>query len=174
MGVFVDLCLKTEQIKQQAEQLRRLEEAEHRQQLAEAADRLEAETKRNRFFTLAVDMLGIADFSGRFKQMNPTWEKCLGYSEEELRAKSGLELIHPEDREAMAGHLQQLQEGVATTYFEGRYRCKDGSWRWLGWTAASFVSEKLIYVFARDVTARKEAENQIQELNARLQGKLPR
>src|SRR5882724_6517373 len=97
--VFVELHLKTEQIKQQAEQLRWIEEKEHRELLAEAVDRLEAETKRNRFFTLALDMLAIADFEGCFRQMNPSWEKCLGYTEEELRTKSGLDLVHPEDRE---------------------------------------------------------------------------
>jgi signal transduction histidine kinase len=69
----------------------------------------------------------------------------------------------------MAGLLDQLQEGSSTTYFEGRYRCKDGSWRWLGWTAAPFVSEELIYIFARDITTRKQAENEIRQLNFKLQ-----
>ena len=54
---------------QHAEQLRRIEEAEHRKRLAEAVDKLEAETKRNRFFTLALDMLGIGTFEGRLLQV---------------------------------------------------------------------------------------------------------
>src|SRR5437763_1508984 len=65
VGVFVELWPKTEQIKQQAERLREVEEAEHRSRLAEAEDKLDRETKRNRFFTLALDMLGIGDFDGR-------------------------------------------------------------------------------------------------------------
>ena len=169
VGVFVDLYLKAEQLQRQAEQIRQIEEAEHRRRLADAVDRLEAETKRNRFFTLALDMLGITDFDGCFKQVNPSWEKCLGYTEEELRCQSSLELVHPEERSVMAELLDQLQEGSSTTYFEGRYRCKDGSWRWLGWTAAPFVSEKLIYIFARDITTRKQAENEIRQLNLKLQ-----
>src|SRR5215469_2770646 len=51
VGVFVELWRKTEHIKQQAERLREIEEVEHRRRLAEAEDRFEAETKRNRFFT---------------------------------------------------------------------------------------------------------------------------
>ena len=46
VSVFVDLWRKTEHIKQQAERLREVEEAEHRRQLAEAEDRVEAQTKR--------------------------------------------------------------------------------------------------------------------------------
>jgi PAS domain S-box-containing protein len=172
VSVFVELSLKTEQIKEQAEQLRRIQEAEHHKKLAETVGRLERETKRNRFFTLALDMLAIADFRGRFLQVNPSWEKCLGYTEEELRDRSGLELVHPEEQEEMARQMQRLQEGEPTTYFEGRYRCKDGSWRWLGWTAAPFVSEQLIYVFARDVTRRREAEREVQELNGKLKAKV--
>jgi len=171
-AVFVDLSLKAEQIREQAEQIRRIEEAEHRRRLAEAVDRLDAETKRNRFFTLALDMLAITDFQGCFKQVNPSWERCLNYDEEELRSKSVLELVHPEEREAVSTVLQQLQEGTSSTYFEGRYLCKNCSWRWLGWTAAPFLAEKLIYLFARDITARKQAENEIRELNVKLQAQV--
>src|SRR5678816_840518 len=64
VGVFVDLYKKTEQIRTQSDRLREMEEAHHRRQLAEAVDRLEAETRRNRFFSLAVDMLAIAGFDG--------------------------------------------------------------------------------------------------------------
>ena len=79
--------------------MRQLQEREHQRRLAEATDRLEAETKRNRFFTLAVDMLAIAGFDGRFKQLNPTWEKTLGFSDEELRSRPFVEFVHPDDRE---------------------------------------------------------------------------
>src|SRR5690348_4691667 len=61
VSVFVELHRQTELIKRQGEQLRRLEETKHQREMAVFADRLEAETRRNRFFTLALDMLGIAD-----------------------------------------------------------------------------------------------------------------
>lgn len=167
VSVFVELYKNTEQIKEQAERLRLMEEAEHRRQLAEAVDRLEVETQRNRFFVLSVDLLAIADFNGYMLQLNPAWEQTLGYSEEELKKTSGLDLVHPEDRPAMLEQFNRLKGG-ATTYFEGRYVCKDNSIRWLGWTAAPFVSEQLIYIFARDITARKESEQEIHHLNSEL------
>src|SRR6185503_5121312 len=105
--VFVDLFKNTEQVKVQAEQMRLLQEKEHRTALAAAEDRLEAETKRNRFFTLAVDMLAIAGFDGYFKQLNPAWERTLGFTDDELKARPYIEFVHEEDREATAQHLSR-------------------------------------------------------------------
>lgn len=168
VSVFVELHRKTELIQHQAERLRQAEEVRHQRELAEAADLLEIETKRNRFFTLAVDLLGIADFNGYFLQINPSWEKTLGYTEVELKEKSGLEFIHPEDRAAMEAQFEKLKRDNFPIYFEGRYQCKDGSYCWLGWTAAPFASEQLIYIFARDITARKANEGEIKGLNNEL------
>src|SRR5215216_4318523 len=86
VSVFVELSKRTEQIKQQAERLRQLEENAFKRQLTEAVDRLEAETKRNRFFTLSLDLLAIADFDGYMLQLNPTWEKTLGFDSQELKS----------------------------------------------------------------------------------------
>jgi PAS domain S-box-containing protein len=160
VAAFVDLYKKTEKVKQQAEMMRELQEREHRTQLAEATDRLEVETKRNRFFTLAIDMLAIAGFDGHFKQLNPSWEKTLGFSDEELKAKPLIEFVHLEDRASTEEQLQKVQTGASIAYFENRYRTKVGGWRWLGWTAAPFAEEGLIYIFARDLTERKVAEEE--------------
>lgn len=168
VSVFVELHKKTELIKQQSEQLRLIEEAKHRRELAEATDRLETETKRNRFFTLALDLLGIGGFNGHLLQVNPAWEKVLGYSEEELKGVHAVEFIHPDDRPAVIERVALLKRGLTVDYFEVRVRHKDGSYRWLGWTAAPFPSEQLIYIFGRDVTPRRRAENEIKILNEQL------
>lgn len=172
VSVFVDLSKKAEQIRQQNERLRSVEEAEHQRRLAEAVDRLETETKRNRFFTLALDMLGIADFDGRLIQTNPSWENVLGYSNGELKAISGLELAHPDERDVLAQKMEELKNGSNVAYYEGRFLHKDGSYRWLGWTAAPFPAERLFYIFARDITARKRSEDQISRLNEELEQRI--
>src|SRR5689334_11410386 len=62
--------------------------------------------------------------------------------------------------------------GSAPVYFENRYRCKDGSFRWLGWTAAPFPAEQLVYIFARDITSRRSAETEIRTLNSELERRI--
>jgi PAS domain S-box-containing protein len=169
VSVFVDLWRKTEHIKQQGERLRQIEEAEHKRQMAEASDRIETETKRNRFFTLALDMLGIGDFDGHLLQVNPAWEKVMGYSEQELKGKMPHDLVHPDDLGMIMERVRLLKQGQPAEYFEVRCRHKDGSYRWIGWTAAAFPSEKLIYIFGRNVTARRQAEEKVLDLNCELE-----
>ncbi|HLH56959.1 MAG TPA: ATP-binding protein [Verrucomicrobiae bacterium] len=130
------------------------------------------ETRRNRFFTLALDMLGIADSNGRLLQLNPSWESVLGYSESELKSISGLDLVHPSDREAMVKRMEHLRIGAGPAQLEARYRHKDGSYRWLLWSAVPFPVENLIYIFARDITPRKEAECKVASLNRELEQRL--
>lgn len=172
VSVFVELHKQTALVQKQAEELRRIEEEKHRRMLAEAADKIEAETRRNRFFTLALDLLGIADFDGHLIQVNPAWERVLGYTEAELKSRSVFDLVHHDDQETMLAQFHSLRAGRDAIYFENRYQHKFGGYRWLGWTAAPFAAERLIYIFARDVTARKASEGEIKSLNTELKSRV--
>jgi PAS domain S-box-containing protein len=163
--VFVDLYKKSEA-------LRLLTKAEHQRQLDEAQEKLEAETKRNLFFVLSLDLLAVAGFDGYFKQINPAWEKVLGFSPEDLKAKKFYEFAHPEDQTAMLEQFEKLKMGTAVTFFENRFRCKDGQYKWLGWTAAPFAADRLIYIFARDITEQKRTQKEICMLNQQLQSQI--
>ena len=172
VSVFVELYRKSELIKQQSEELRRVEQYRHQRELADVSDRLEAETKRNRFFTLSIDLLAIASFEDYFIQLNPVWASTLGFDVEELKSKCLIEFVHPEDRAATSERLTRLKMSSTPAYFENRYRCRDGSFRWLGWTAAPFPEEQLVYIFARDITESKAAEAEIKNLNVELERRI--
>ena len=107
------------------------------------------------FFTLSLDILCIADFNCCFKRVNPAFEKTLGFTEEELLAKSFLSFIHPEDKAASIEEVQKLTGGKPTIYFKNRYICKDGSFKWLEWTGMPDTEKNLIVFVARDITKHK-------------------
>jgi PAS domain S-box-containing protein len=130
-----------------------------RQQLAQSEDRLRASIlDRDRFFNLSIDLLAIANFEGYFLRLNLAWEKVLGYSTTELMAKPFVDFVHLEDLESTVAAAQGIGTGTAVVKFENRYRCKDGSYRWLLWNAMPDAEQNVMYAIAHDITDRKQAE----------------
>jgi rsbT co-antagonist protein RsbR len=115
------------------------------------------------FFQHAMEMLCVAGFDGYFKQLNPRWEQVLGFSQQELMAQPFIEFIHPDDRAATAAEAAKIGQGATTISFENRYRCKDGSYRQLVWTARPDMERGLICAIAHDVTERKCIEAALAE-----------
>jgi PAS domain S-box-containing protein len=123
----------------------------------------------DRFFTLSIDMLCIAHFSGYFKRLNPAWETVLGFSHAELQSKPMFEFVHPDDRERTLEQNRRVRSGEPALGFENRYVCKDGSYRWLLWNATADLDNQVIYSVARDITGRKQAEQEREHLLQSLQ-----
>jgi PAS domain S-box-containing protein len=128
-------------------------------QIGQFMHRKHAEEEADRFFTLSLDLLCVADFEGYFKRLNPAWERALGYTTDELMARPYLEFVHPDDRTATANEAAKVTAGGHVLSFENRFRAKDGSYRWLQWIAVS--SEQSIYAAGRDITERKQAKETI-------------
>ncbi|HUF51163.1 MAG TPA: PAS domain S-box protein [Longimicrobiales bacterium] len=122
-----------------------------------------------RFFTISLDLLCQLDYNGYFKRLNPAWERTLGYTLEELQARPMIEFVHPGDRERTLEQNRQVRSGGHALAFENRYVCKDGSYRWLMWNAAPDADSNLIYSVARDITARRQAEEERERLVEQLQ-----
>lgn len=118
-------------------------------------------TLRNRFFLLSLDLMGIVDFEGRFKQLNSAWEPLLGYTEAELKMRTLWERVHPDDRKKLLEDLRSLEETGEQLLSEHRFICRDGSYRRLSCSCAFYESEQLYYIAARDVTDRVLAEKRL-------------
>jgi two-component system, sensor histidine kinase and response regulator len=133
------------------------------QQLGEFVGRTRAQEQLEHFFTMSGDLLCIANFDGYFARVNGSWNQQLGYTTTELLSQPYIDLVHYEDREATAVVEASLRRGEPLTAFENRFRCKDGTYRWLQWTATPRLDEQLIYAVAHDTTDRKLLEQQTQE-----------
>jgi PAS domain S-box-containing protein len=110
------------------------------------------------FIDLCLNPLCIAGTDGYFKHVNPAWETTFGFTREELLSRPYLEFVHPDDREATSAEAAKIASGCNTVSFENRYRCRDGSYKWLLWSAVLRPERGLIYAIAADITERKRGE----------------
>ncbi len=131
--------------------------------------RLAAE-ERDRLFELSLDLLCVAGFDGYFKRLNPAWEKSLGWPRAELMSRPYIDFVHPDDLSATLTEAAGLTTGEhQTVLFENRYRCRDGSYKWLLWNAAPFPEGRLIYAAARDITRRKQQQDELRRTAEELE-----
>jgi PAS domain S-box-containing protein len=120
-----------------------------------------------RYFENSLDLLCIADTDGYFRRLNPEWERILGYPLPELSGKKFLDFIHPDDLPATYEALAALSSQKQVLNFINRYRCRDGSFKWLEWH--SYPEGETIFAMARDITEKKQAEERSASLNNDLQ-----
>jgi PAS domain S-box-containing protein len=120
---------------------------------------LEKTRDRDRIWNVSQDLLLVADLDGTLRSINPAWTKTLGWTEQELLNRKSDWLEHPDDREKANAELDSLNRGNPTIKFEGRVRHKDGSYRWLSWTAVPDASQ--IYAVARDVTDERASAERL-------------
>lgn len=78
-----------------------------------------------------------------------------------------LSFVHDDDRTETAAELERLVSGAPTLGFEHRFRCQDGSYKWLAWTAYPALDEGRLYAVGRDLTASRQLA-EIERRNAFL------
>ena len=128
-------------------------------------DRLELE----RFFDLSLDLLCLADREGFLVKVNPAFESVLGYPAEELVSRPFVELVHPDDRDRPELEYARVMAGEPAYLFENRYLCRNGTYRWLSWTAKIHPDDGMCYAIARDVTGMKMVEEELERSQSELE-----
>jgi PAS domain S-box-containing protein len=116
-----------------------------------------------RWFAMSNDLLCETSLDGRFTRCNDQWERVLGWTRQELISRPQVDFMHPGDAEVFAAaSAGTLRDGaIEIVGLEIRFRAKDGSWRWLLWSARS--DQARVYAIAKDITERKRLEVQLLE-----------
>ena len=118
------------------------------------------------FLQVNIDMLCVADIDGNLLKVNQAFEHVLGYTVEELEDKNFVSLVHVEDRPSTLLTMKDLEEQKSILSFINRYRCKDGSYRYLEWRAQPNGS--YIYASARDITEKHKMEMEVDKNSKQL------
>lgn len=120
------------------------------------------------FFNLNLDLACIASAEAKFLKLNSAWEATLGYTQQEMLSTSYLDFVHPDDLKNTLHEVEKLTKGQTVINFQNRYRCKDGSYRWLDWSASPSKGEPLVYAIARDITESKKAKDDLKQREIEL------
>ncbi len=120
-------------------------------------------------FENALEVITIIDRRGDIVYENPSNEKFVGYSREEMIGRNVFEFIHPEDMPRItAAFAEALKKPGAIPMIRFRMRHKDGGWRWLesyGNNLLDNADVGGIVVNSRDISEEMRDEERIAELN---------
>jgi PAS domain S-box-containing protein len=91
---------------------------------------------------------------------------CGVQSREELQRHSLFDLIHPEDREKLRLHLEELKSNQGITHHEYRMRCLHGEELVMEASSSliDYQGVPSVQVIARDVTLRKKQEQEREQM----------
>jgi len=118
-----------------------------------------------RFFSVNLDLLCIADIDGNFLKVNSEWINVLGYSREYLEKSKFLDFVHPDDIPNTLEAMSKLSQQHEVVDFVNRYRAKNDEYRYIEWRSHPYG--KIIYAAARDITDKIETEKKYREIAIR-------
>ena len=107
------------------------------------------------YFRNSVDLLSVYQIGGKFGVLNPSWQRVLGWSPQDLEGHDFIDFVHPDDVKATIdeNRAEWSDDSLTRAGFENRLRTRDGTYRWFEWTSQR--RGDLIYATGRDVTLRK-------------------
>jgi PAS domain S-box-containing protein len=138
----------------------------------------EVEAGRERDFLRKVadatpSLLVVVDESGTVvgNSVNRSFERTIGWTEEEMLGRSFLDLFRPEDRQLAQLCVAAALQGVEEPEQQSRWSTRDGRERIMAWTTTPFVDvdgRELVLICGVDVTERELREADLRSSEERL------
>ncbi len=123
---------------------------------------IEKEKKFHTLFEQASDAIIIYSFEGKILDCNEHANKILGYTKEELLNLTAIDILFKEDLVKIPLRFEDLKNGISVIN-ERRIKTKDG-FAVQAEVNAKMMSDGNIMVIARDITERKKADKEKQQL----------
>lgn len=127
------------------------------------------EEQLERIFNLSPDIIGSGNLQGYFTKVNSSFERVLGYPEGYFLKKPFIKFVHKDDVEKTKKAIADAAKGERDIHIENRYKCRDGSYKWIEWRVLSIPEENQFIAVGRDISERKAAEELIREKEAKYQ-----
>lgn len=122
----------------------------------------------------ATDMFGVLSAEGNLEYVSSSVEQVLGYDPSNLVGEDAFSFIHPEDVESVSEeYAAVLEDPNYRGQAEFRFQAADGEWRVLDARATNRLEDpsvRGIVVNARDVTERREREQELRTQRALIDG----
>lgn len=111
----------------------------------------------NRFFNGTSGLLCVSNKQGKFIKLNPAFAELLGYPLDQLYTGTMKDYVHPDDWD-VTNHKLNEGQSHESVHFINRYRCSNGDFKFLNWSASIDSEIGLLYAVAQDITDFKIAE----------------
>ena len=133
-----------------------------------------ARKRAQQIVDISLDMIITIDASGRFLQVSPAAKRMFGYEPNELLGQRFSDFVENSDFEGDAEKVESLAEAVAAaggsmSNVLRRFRHKQGHLVWVEWAVVIQPEERSIYAVARDMTERRQQEEQIRLAHEKTQ-----
>jgi two-component system cell cycle sensor histidine kinase/response regulator CckA len=125
--------------------------------------RYRPEDEFEQIFNLSLDMIGSGNLDGYFTKINSSFETILGYAPKDFLSQQFISFVHVQDVEKTKAALAEAINGKTNIYIENRYKCKDGSYKWIDWKVLSIKQDNKFIAVGRDITERKKTEQALLE-----------
>ncbi|MFN7957657.1 MAG: PAS domain S-box protein [Holophagaceae bacterium] len=128
-----------------------------------------SEARARAMLQTAMDGVWLIDHEGRFQEVNEAACRMVGYSAEELRQLRVADLEAQENPEEVLRHLARIRDR-GWDQFESRLRRKDGTSFPVDLSVTYLPDLHQLVAYFRDITARRQAEKDLQEREAQYRG----